>query len=526
MTYVKPDISCTMTIYENLNMGGRKVVIGPPDSDHLNFNDTASSAKVASGCTGKLWEADNKTGRYLVLGTGDSTSLHFNDVASSVKVPSGCSVTLYTADNFGGTAKTFTSDVASLGSYGIDNQVSSAKVSSGCSVTLYENTSYGGRKLIVGGDSSFVHMGDIASSAEVPSNCTVVLYEEVDKGGKHIIIGGGSSTYLGSWDYSTYSVSIPAGCAAKMTNRSYTGYYTVFGEGDSTGIYGTPKASSLKLSAVECAVTLYTEAEFGGSSQTFTSDVPDLRSYGFNDVTRSAEVFARDGCTIGGTFYENGAYNPNNKCQKCDTSKSKTSWSNVADGTDPANWCSATWNSCGSTCVRKGGDGNCYSGACDTTHRTGNIASGYVCTGSGAQTAVSSSNYCNYWENCNKGDCSATKYYRACAGTGSCRTNNTGAATETVIADNGKVLTSACNQHSPSPTYYCNIYNSCTNGACVGHQYYRACNGSGSCRRDNTYAYDKTVYVSAGYSLTSTCGTTGSTLCGSSYLAQIGRAHV
>jgi len=105
-------------------------------------------------------------------------------------------------------------------------------------------------------------------------------------------------------------------------------------------------------------------------------------------------------CFINGTSYSNGDYNPSNKCQKCDVSRSINSWTNVPDGTDPGGGCSASWNSCDSTCVRKGGDGACYSGACDTTHRTENIPSGYVCTGSGASVPVSSSKYCRRGEDC------------------------------------------------------------------------------------------------------------------------------
>lgn len=230
------------------------------------------------------------------------------------------------------------------------------------------------------------------------------------------------------------------------------------------------------------------------------------------------------GCAIGGVTYNNGDYNPSNKCQVCDSSKSTTAWSNVADGTDPANWCSLSWNSCDGKCIRRGGDGNCYSGTCDVTHRTGNIASGYICTGSGTQTAVSSSNYCNYDENCDAGDCSATKWYTSCNGSGSCRaaSDHTASYSENVTASAGKVLKSDCSERSPSTSYYCDYYENCSNGDCSADEYYRACDGSGSCRTNNTDAYHVDVYASAGYSLTSSCGTTGSTLCDSTWRASSG----
>ena len=126
------------------------------------------------------------------------------------------------------------------------------------------------------------------------------------------------------------------------------------------------------------------------------------------------------GCVIGGNCYENDTCNPTNKCQLCNTSKNLTSWSN--------------------------------------------ISSGYVCTTSG-KTPVSSTNYCNYGEDCDAGDCVAQKWWTSCDGSGSCRPAGA----------------------SPPPD-----------------------------------SYSETVYASAGRSLTSTCGTTGTTLCDSTWRASSG----
>ena len=194
-------------------------------------------------------------------------------------------------------------------------------------------------------------------------------------------------------------------------------------------------------------------------------------------VTCTSDCKCPSGCTIGGTTYANGTCN--GKCQYCDISESTTAWSDVA--------------------------------------------SGYICSGD-AIYPVSSTYYCNYDENCDNGDCAATKWWTSCDGSGSCRSasDHTDSYFENVYASNGKVLKNNCSETSPSTSYYCNIYNDCNSGDCIGYKYYRACNGSGSCRTDNTYAYEKTIYASAGYSLTSACGTTGSTLCDSTWRASSG----
>ncbi|MFH1770127.1 MAG: hypothetical protein ABH828_01070, partial [archaeon] len=61
--------------------------------------------------------------------------------------------------------------------------------------------------------------------------------------------------------------------------------------------------------------------------------------------------------------------------------------------------CAAAWNTCTGSgspykCSRTGADGLCDgAGACDTNDASENIASGYVCTGSGAETAGSTTYY-------------------------------------------------------------------------------------------------------------------------------------
>ena len=183
-------------------------------------------------------------------------------------------------------------------------------------------------------------------------------------------------------------------------------------------------------------------------------------------------------CYIGGVYYSDGQCNPNSKCQYCNKS-TPSSWSDVP--------------------------------------------SGKVCTTSGV-VSVSATSYCNYDGDCDDGDCSGTKYYISCNGAGACRaaTDHTDSYAYSFNASDGYVLMSGCSQGSPSSTLYCGTATDCTAGTCTGHKYYRACNGSGACRTDNTGAYDQTVNASAGYSLTLSCGTTGSTLCDSIWRASSG----
>lgn len=119
--------------------------------------------------------------------------------------------------------------------------------------------------------------------------------------------------------------------------------------------------------------------------------------------------------------------------------------------------CSPAWNSCDSLCVRRGADGFCAGGeyACDTDDSTEDIPSGSVCTGSGAVTSVSDSpgEYCNYDEDCDAGDCTATEYFTSCDGAGSCRiaSDHIDSYQRSANAQTGYSLGDACETDGSSP---------------------------------------------------------------------------
>jgi len=156
------------------------------------------------------------------------------------------------------------------------------------------------------------------------------------------------------------------------------------------------------------------------------------------------------GCTIGGTSYDDGKCNPSNKCQYCDISKSTTSWSSVP--------------------------------------------SGKICANN-SLVIVSDVNYCNYDENCERGNCSATEWYTSCNGSGSCRaaSDHTASYSYTFYVSNGKVLKSDCSEVQVSSSYYCEtpVGTCITTSTCNGSMFYKGCY-QGSCSSSSTYGYTDT----------------------------------
>jgi hypothetical protein len=91
------------------------------------------------------------------------------------------------------------------------------------------------------------------------------------------------------------------------------------------------------------------------------------------------------------------------------------------------------------------------------------IPSGSVCSGSGAVTDVSTSSYCDTSNDCDDGDCQATKYYHSCNGGGSCRNDTTDSFSEDIVASEYYVLQSDC---SETQNLVADGYDSCV--ACDG----------------------------------------------------------
>jgi hypothetical protein len=128
---------------------------------------------------------------------------------------------------------------------------------------------------------------------------------------------------------------------------------------------------------------------------------------------------------------------------------------------------------------------------------------------------------CGYsaFNGCN-GDCQKTRDVYKCSGaSANCPAIDQG--DDLASVGNGKIC-SAGNEVSPSVSNYCSIANSCADGTCSGHKYYRSCDGMGFCRSDNNSAYDQTVFADSGFTLTSGCGTQGNSFCATNQCGEPG----
>jgi hypothetical protein len=158
-------------------------------------------------------------------------------------------------------------------------------------------------------------------------------------------------------------------------------------------------------------------------------------------------------------------------------------------------------NTCSGTRYYKAcnGAGSCYNDTTNATSGTLWAANGKVFTNATGTTAAPNGTYkCNTVDVTAANACSGTRNYRACNGIGSCRNDNTGAGTATIYAANGKVYTNATGTTAaPNSTYKCASITSCTAGYCFGTNYFSACDGSGGCRNDTVGAGVGTTFLVA-----------------------------
>ena len=126
---------------------------------------------------------------------------------------------------------------------------------------------------------------------------------------------------------------------------------------------------------------------------------------------------------------------------------------------------------------------------------------------------ATASNKCGITDVCSDNACSGTQRFLECGGSGSCSTSYY--TSNTVYATPNHVLNTACGNDAASTSNYCSYSETCDNGDCSANKYYYGCVGaSASCGGSSPYTV--AVYPNTGYTLTSTCGTTGTTYCGNS----------
>jgi len=271
---------------------------------------------------------------------------------------------------------------------------------------------------------------------------------------------GGNCTYLINYNDSrclTLTVN-----STPITGISITGGPTTY---SGTTLYTKTNISAATLIALTAPLTFgsYSFSNWSGCASSFNQTLSFLMPSSNTTCTANYTFTPPPGCNISGYNYANGICN--GQCQYCDISKSTTSWSNVP--------------------------------------------SGMVCYNNSLVSVSSSAGYyCNYGENCDAGDCSATKWWTSCNGSGSCRAAGSSppadSYTETVYANTGYTLTSSC---GTSGTALCDYsgWNGCY-GTCQRKRDQLRCNASHNCAYDvgDDYA-DCNPYTCSGSSCTSIC---------------------
>jgi hypothetical protein len=164
-------------------------------------------------------------------------------------------------------------------------------------------------------------------------------------------------------------------------------------------------------------------------------------------------------------------------CQRCDSYSTGGAGhcSVTKGGVDPDSECPGSTTSCSGLCNLQTTTYSCTgtSYTCSAKQTTSPIPSGSVCV-SNAATKVSATNNCDSGNSCADGVCQASRWWTSCDGQGACRaaSDATDALVQPVVAASGHSLTTACGTNGTS---FCGV--SCSSTKI----YWDSCDGSGRC---------------------------------------------
>ena len=230
-----------------------------------------------------------------------------NNAISSMKVAPGYKVTVYDGDWLDGDSEIFSTDVADLRQYWMNDRISSIKVeydsnyADTVAAVAFPNTYYGGlfQNFKVGNyNMTDLKYNDAMSSILVKPGYKITLYAEPNFTGRSLVLtdNNGDLRNVGFNDIvSSIKVEHGDGYVPPATifqNFSYGGLLQnldvgTYNVGDLA--FGQDQISSLKVQP-GYKVTLYGNTNFEGTVQVITSNTENLDSYGINDTTSSLKV--------------------------------------------------------------------------------------------------------------------------------------------------------------------------------------------------------------------------------------------
>eukprot|EP00808_Paulinella_micropora_P012899 g70131.t1 len=272
---LKVPIGGSVTLYTEANYQGTFQIFTSDTSNLGIWSDVASSIRFTG--IAYLYKDFNYGGESKQL-TGDIASLdsNSNQQISSLKVPKGGSVTLYSQVNYTGISQIFTSDSSNLG--GWDNLASSIRFNDPGIAYFYQDNNYAGGCIALTSDAaSLAAWDDQISSLRVPKGGAVTLYTEPNYSGASLIVTS-DSTDLGGWSNVVSSIRF-TGIAYLYIDIDYGGQrLQLTGDAASLDSSWNDQISSLRV-PIGGSVTLYTEANYQGTSQIFSNPSSNLGNW-------------------------------------------------------------------------------------------------------------------------------------------------------------------------------------------------------------------------------------------------------
>lgn len=254
------------------------------NNNYNNNNYDRNAVTIYADC--------NYGGRMLSISDGNYNDDNLGDVAndniSSIRIPKGYSVIAFSNKNWGGSSRTFTSDISCL-SYDWNNKISSLRVVRGSSNGGYYENNYNVNEVTFYSDCNFsgknrslapgVHTAaglnpvgnDNISSIRIPSGYKVRVYMDNDRKGASREFTRDVSCLSSDWNDNISSIEISS------RNGGYQSNYNDYGNNSGNYNYNSNNSNYNRSGNDNYGITMYKDSYLNGDRRSFGEGTYNLR---------------------------------------------------------------------------------------------------------------------------------------------------------------------------------------------------------------------------------------------------------
>jgi hypothetical protein len=245
---------------------------------------------AANGCL-TIYQDYNLGGNKMVMCESGNVPANWNDQASSITIPAGWRATLYRDYNYGGPSLNVEEGTWSAPS-GWNDQLSSLVIYPGCPVFFRDYSLSGPYFVQCQSGNVAGSWNDQVSSIYVPNGFSLTLFRDYGYGGPSTTAGPGTWSAPSGWNDQLSSIQFTKACPVFYQDYGLSGPSFVACASGNVDPTWNDRVSSILVPA-GWRLTLFRDYNYGGPSTTATPGTWSAPS-GWNDQLSSFRVDAKN----------------------------------------------------------------------------------------------------------------------------------------------------------------------------------------------------------------------------------------